>query len=81
MDINRAPSTSGGGFSLNSVNTNTMMTILIGLVIIILIILLFQSSSQPGGSGSSPATAAYMNPLNATMRTNPFVNTPQRNML
>ncbi|AGR56763.1 odv-e18 [Hemileuca sp. nucleopolyhedrovirus] len=68
-------------------NTSTLMSILIGLVIIILLIMLFQSSSA--GNGSSPAAPvenqaarlAYTNPLNATMRANPFVNTAQRTML
>jgi Occlusion-derived virus envelope protein ODV-E18 len=84
MDINR-PTTAnaGGGFNLNNISTNTMMTILIALVIIILLIMLFQSSSA-GGASSAPAAAnafGFTNPLNATMRTNPFVNTPQRTML
>ncbi|AAZ38316.1 ODV-E18 [Agrotis segetum nucleopolyhedrovirus A] len=77
MDINRpATTSSGGGFTMGNVNPNTMMTVLIALVVIILVILLFQSSSP-----TNVAAAGYVNPLNATMRTNPFINTPQRNML
>ncbi|QHB21671.1 ODV-e18 [Artaxa digramma nucleopolyhedrovirus] len=68
-------------------NTSTLMSVLIGLVIIILLVMLFQSSSNGTGSMNSSGTAAdpnrltYTNPLNATMRANPFVNTPQRTML
>nr|ANS70900.1 oclussion derived viral envelope 18 protein [Lymantria dispar multiple nucleopolyhedrovirus] len=66
-------------------NTSTLMSVLIGLVIIILLIMLFQSSSA-GNNSSSPANDAasryaYTNPLNATMRANPFVNNAQRTML
>ncbi|QYC92782.1 Occlusion-derived virus envelope protein-18 [Trabala vishnou gigantina nucleopolyhedrovirus] len=68
-------------------NTSTLMSILIGLVIIILLVMLFQSSSNGNGSMNSsgnpaePNRLAYTNPLNATMRNNPFVNTAQRTML
>ncbi|ADD73725.1 ODV-E18 [Lymantria xylina nucleopolyhedrovirus] len=65
-------------------NTSTLMSVLIGLVIIILLVMLFQSSSG-GNNSSSPAADpqryAYTNPLNATMRANPFVNNAQRSML
>jgi hypothetical protein len=82
MDINRPTTTSGSSFNLAGINQNTMMMVLIGLVIIILVILLFQSSS-PNGLSPNPTAGAtnYMNPLNATMRANPFVNNAQRNML
>ncbi|AKC91753.1 odve18 [Lambdina fiscellaria nucleopolyhedrovirus] len=89
MDDMMAPNTNSAGRFINNnptlFNTSTLMTILIGLVIVILLIMLFQSSSN-GGNSSSPAdpTAgriAYTNPLNATMRANPFTNTPQRAMM
>jgi Occlusion-derived virus envelope protein ODV-E18 len=83
MDINRPTTSSGSSFSLAGVSQNTMMMVLIALVIIILLILLFQSSSpqssQPPAGGGN--TTGFVNPLNATMRTNPFINNPQRNML
>ncbi|AIU41258.1 odv-e18 [Sucra jujuba nucleopolyhedrovirus] len=67
-------------------NTATLMSILIALVIIILLVMLFQSSSNGQSSGGAAATPAagtigFTNPLNATMRANPFVNTAQRTML
>ncbi|AWW14381.1 odv-e18 [Hyposidra talaca nucleopolyhedrovirus] len=63
-------------------NTATLMSILIALVIIILLIMLFQSSSNGQSSGAQPAgQMTFTNPLNATMRANPFVNTAQRTML
>ncbi|WBB27331.1 ODV-E18 [Mythimna sequax nucleopolyhedrovirus] len=86
MDINR-PTTTSSGFSLAGVSQNTMMMVLIALVIVILLILLFQSSSptsspqpNPGGGGGG-GNNTFVNPLNATMRANPFVNPAQRNML
>ncbi|AAY83943.1 ODV-E18 [Chrysodeixis chalcites nucleopolyhedrovirus] len=81
MEDLRSPGTTSR-FNPNMFNPSMLMTILIGLVIIILLIMLFQSSSA--GGGSSPAAApqaGFTNPLNATMRANPFVNTPQRAML
>ncbi|AUV65412.1 ODV-E18 [Alphabaculovirus myunipunctae] len=82
MDINRPTTTTGSSFNLAGISQNTMMMVLIALVIVILLILLFQSSS-PDGSSPTPNQQrnAYMNPLNATMRANPFVNNAQRNML
>ncbi len=69
-------------FNPNMLNPSMLMTVLIGLVIIILLIMLFQSSSPGGGSSGAAGTqATFTNPLNATMRANPFVNTPQRTML
>lgn len=80
MEDLRAPAgTTGGRFNPNMFNPSMLMTVLIGLVIIILLVMLFQSSSA--GGGSSPNPNAFTNPLNATMRANPFVNTPQRTML
>jgi uncharacterized membrane protein len=76
MDINR-PATTSPGFNMAGISQNTMMMVLIALVIIILLIMLFQSSS----GGNNEARAAYVNPLNATMRANPFINPAQRNML
>ncbi|AAL01698.1 occlusion-derived virus envelope protein ODV-E18 peptide [Spodoptera littoralis nucleopolyhedrovirus] len=63
-----------------NMNPNMLMTVLIGLVIIILLILLFQWSS-PNSSDKAGTNMAYTNPLNATMRNNPLINTPQRAML
>lgn len=70
-------------FNPTMFNTSTLMTVLIALVIIILLIMLFQSSSAGNNSSSpaAPAGFAVTNPLNATMRNNPLVNTPQRTML
>ncbi|QEI03581.1 ODV-E18 [Rachiplusia nu nucleopolyhedrovirus] len=82
MEDLRAPVGGTSRFNPNMFNPSMLMTVLIGLVIIILLVMLFQSSSA--GGGSSPANAppnAFTNPLNATMRANPFVNTPQRTML
>ncbi|ACF05314.1 ODV-E18 [Adoxophyes orana nucleopolyhedrovirus] len=79
MEDLRAPA--GGRFGA-ILNPTMLMTILIALVIIILLVMLFQSSSA-GNNSSSPAQAAttqttYTNPLNATMRANPFMNTAPR---
>ncbi|AGA16290.1 odv-e18 protein [Thysanoplusia orichalcea nucleopolyhedrovirus] len=58
------------------------LTILAVVVIIALLIIFIQSSSN-GNNSSSPNNPqmGFVNPLNATMRANPFVNTPQRQML
>jgi ABC-type uncharacterized transport system permease subunit len=68
---------------LNKLTPNTFLVILAVIVIIALLIIFIQSSS--GNNSSSPSGAnpnmAYTNPLNATMRANPFINTPQRTML
>ena len=81
MEDLRAPvGTTGNRFNPNMFNPSMLMTVLIGLVIIILLVMLFQSSSAGGGSSPNNPTA-FTNPLNATMRANPFVNTPQRTML
>ncbi|USC25977.1 odv-e18 [Palpita vitrealis nucleopolyhedrovirus] len=68
---------------INRLTPNMFLTILAVVVIIALIIIFIQSSSN-GNNSSSPAAApqmGYVNPLNTTMRANPFVNTPQRQML
>ncbi|AUF81542.1 odv-e18 [Malacosoma neustria nucleopolyhedrovirus] len=84
MEELRAP-TAPSTFSSISFNQSTLMTILIALVIIILLVMLFQSSSGGGTNSSAPAPQTtpmtFTNPLNATMRNNPFVNTAQRTML
>ncbi|AAK96265.1 occlusion-derived virus envelope protein 18 [Helicoverpa armigera NPV NNg1] len=81
MDDLRGTTTTGAGrFNPNMLNPSMLMTILIALVIIILLIMLFQSSS-PGSKGADTNAFAFQNPLNATMRNNPFVNTPQRTMM
>ncbi|AAN28153.1 ODV-E18 [Rachiplusia ou multiple nucleopolyhedrovirus] len=75
-----APSTN----YLNRLTPNMFLTILAVVVIIALIIIFVQSSST-GNNSSSPntpnANMGFVNPLNATMRANPFMNTPQRQML
>jgi hypothetical protein len=69
-------------FNPSMLNPSLLMTVLIGLVIIILLIMLFQSSSPNGSSpGDNTRAAVFTNPLNATMRANPFVNNAQRTML
>lgn len=67
---------------LNKLTPNMFLTILAVVVIIALLIIFIQSSST-GNNSSSPNNPAmgFVNPLNATMRANPFVNTPQRQML
>lgn len=81
MDDLRTGTSSGANrFNPTTMNPSTLMTVLIGLVIIILLILLFQWSS-PDSSTKNPTGVAYTNPLNATMRNNPLVGTPQRTML
>ncbi|ADB84471.1 occlusion derived viral protein-e18 [Apocheima cinerarium nucleopolyhedrovirus] len=87
-DMMNTSGNSAGRFMNNNptlFNPSTLMTILIALVIIILLVMLFQSSSGGNGGSSGPANTtgqiAYTNPLNATMRSNPFTNTPQRTML
>ncbi|QCF61105.2 odv-e18 [Troides aeacus nucleopolyhedrovirus] len=76
-----APSTN----YLNRLTPNMLLTILAVVVIIALIIIFGQSSSN--GNSSAPnvpppnAMGGFVNPLNATMRANPFMNTPQRQML
>ncbi|AAA66773.1 occlusion-derived virus envelope protein [Autographa californica nucleopolyhedrovirus] len=60
------------------------LTILAVVVIIALIIIFVQSSSNGNSSGGNVppnALGGFVNPLNATMRANPFMNTPQRQML
>ncbi|AKN80554.1 ODV-E18 [Perigonia lusca single nucleopolyhedrovirus] len=86
MEDMRPPTTNATGrFMANNptfFNTSFLMTVLIVLVIVILLIMLFQSSSAGTGSSATDVTRfGYTNPLNATMRANPFVNTPQRTML
>lgn len=68
---------------LNKMTPNMFLIILAVVVVIALLIIFIQSSS--GNNSSSPSGAnpnmAFTNPLNATMRANPFINTPQRQML
>ncbi|AVA31112.1 odv-e18 [Oxyplax ochracea nucleopolyhedrovirus] len=67
---------------LNKLTPNVFLTILAVIVIIALIIIFIQSSSN-GNNSSSPnqnQPMNFVNPLNATMRANPF-NAPQRQML
>ncbi|AXS67685.1 odv-e18 [Cryptophlebia peltastica nucleopolyhedrovirus] len=81
MEDLRSPAGGVGGRFGSFFNPSVLMTVLIFLVIIILMIMLFQSSSSGGNNSSSPAqgaTTTYTNPLNATMRANPFINSPQR---
>ncbi|ANF29663.1 ORF_15 [Catopsilia pomona nucleopolyhedrovirus] len=68
---------------LNRMTPNTFLMILAVVVIIALVIIFLQSSSN-GNNSSSPnpnPPVNFVNPLNATMRANPFVNTPQRTMM
>ncbi|AWD33680.1 occlusion-derived virus envelope protein E18 [Samia cynthia nucleopolyhedrovirus] len=65
---------------LNKLTPNTFLIILAVVVIIALIVIFMQSSSN-GNNSSYPAAnpqMGFVNPLNATMRANPFVGTPQR---
>ncbi|AAC63809.1 ODV-E18 [Bombyx mandarina nucleopolyhedrovirus] len=80
---------------LNRLTPNMFLTILAVVVIIALIIMFVQSNSNNGnssgagsggnggggGAATPPSATGFMNPLNATMRANPFMNTPQRQML
>ncbi|AJD09179.1 occlusion-derived virus envelope protein [Condylorrhiza vestigialis mutiple nucleopolyhedrovirus] len=69
-----------GNNYLNRLTPNTFLIILAVVVVIALIIIFIQSSSN-GNNSSSPANnpqMGFVNPLNATMRANPFVATPQR---
>ena len=69
-----------GNNYLNRLTPNTFLIILAVVVVIALIIIFMQSSSN-GNNSSSPANnpqMGFVNPLNATMRANPFVATPQR---
>ncbi|AAQ91761.1 occlusion-derived virus envelope protein [Choristoneura fumiferana DEF multiple nucleopolyhedrovirus] len=69
-----------GNSYLNRLTPNTFLIILAVVVVIALIIIFMQSSSN-GNNSSSPATnpqMGFVNPLNATMRANPFVAAPQR---
>ncbi|AOT85484.1 odv-e18 [Cyclophragma undans nucleopolyhedrovirus] len=69
---------------LNRLTPNTFLTILVAVIIIALVIMFIQSSSNGNNSSSpnqNPQPMGFVNPLNATMRANPFVNTPQRQML
>lgn len=73
-------STDAGNNYLSRLTPNTFLIILAVVVIVALLIIFVQSSSS-GNNSSSPAatTAQQMGyPLNATMRANPFVATPQR---
>ncbi|AKN80953.1 ODV-E18 [Lonomia obliqua multiple nucleopolyhedrovirus] len=70
---------------LNRLTPNMFLTILAIVVIVALLIIFIQSSSN-GNNSSSPnqtpnPNLAFTNPLNATMRANPFINTPQRQMM
>ncbi|QBC75997.1 odv-e18 [Neophasia sp. alphabaculovirus] len=70
-----------GNNYLNRLTPNTFLIILAVVVVIALIIIFMQSSSN-GNNSSSPAATnpqmGFVNPLNATMRANPFVAAPQR---
>ncbi|AAK85689.1 ODV-E18 [Epiphyas postvittana nucleopolyhedrovirus] len=69
-----------GNSYLNKLTPNTFLIILAVVVIVALLIIFIQSSSNGNNSSSGGANPqmGFVNPLNATMRANPFVATPQR---
>jgi hypothetical protein len=70
---------SNSGF-INKI-TPQMCLIIVAVIVVIALLLIFIQSSSGGNNSSSPRETFLGNPLNATMRANPFINTPQRQML
>jgi flagellar basal body-associated protein FliL len=74
-------STDASGNSYLNRLTPNMFLIILAVVVIIALIIIFMQSSSNGNNSSSPAAnpqMGFVNPLNATMRANPFVAAPQR---